>query len=294
MCRVTPRGDRDALVRIAYEAGLDEADDDVVYCEMRSCPHLLCSQETTLPVSGTNPTLVTPRDAVEATLEGLRRAEKERDIKIGLLLSCFRDKPEWSPEVLRLCEEFRDKGVVGIDVSGVFEPRQTATHGEEILDAPIIDAYRKAKEVGIHRTAHAGEAGPGDNVARVIRELGVTRVGHGYSAVIENGDAYQLALREKIHFEVCLSSSYLTGGVRADQEHPVLRLQRDGANYSLSVDDPIITHSRMKNEYELALSLGLSPKDLVETNRAAIEASFLPVDEKAALRQKFDRLNAAV
>jgi len=31
--------------------------------------------------------------------------------------------PEWAPEVLELCKEFRDQGVVGIDLAGLeFEP----------------------------------------------------------------------------------------------------------------------------------------------------------------------------
>lgn len=80
-----------------------------------------------------------------------------------------------------------------------------------------------AAERGVNRTAHAGEAGPGSNVARVIRELRAQRVGHGYSAVQEGGEAYQLALAQGVHFEVCPYCSYLTGAVGRDQEHPLVR-----------------------------------------------------------------------
>ncbi|XP_054931485.1 uncharacterized protein [Dermacentor andersoni] len=71
------------------------------------------------------------------------------------------------------------------------------------------------------------------------------------------------------------------------------RLRRDGASFSISVDDPAITHTRLQDEYRLALKLGLGPGDLLQCNRSAIITCFLPADVKLELWQKFNQLTNA-
>uniref|UniRef100_A0A6B0VAB3 Adenosine deaminase n=1 Tax=Ixodes ricinus TaxID=34613 RepID=A0A6B0VAB3_IXORI len=286
-------GDRDALVRVAYEAGVDQGSQGVLYSEMRLFPQMLASSQTSLPLVGSPRTMKTARDVVEAALEGFRRAEKEYDVKLRLVLACFRDMPDWAPEVLGLCQEFQKRGVVGIDVCGVFKPKQTASEGEEILTPAVIKAFEKAAELGVHRTAHAGEAGPSSNITRVIEELRTERIGHGYSALREGGGPYKLALQRGIHFEICPTSSYLTGAVKPGEEHPLLRLKRDHASYSLNTDDPTITQTKVDDEYQLCLKVGLLPSDILNSNRAAIAACFLPPIEKEELKKKYERLTAA-
>ncbi|XP_037555955.1 adenosine deaminase [Dermacentor silvarum] len=296
-------GDRDALERVAYEAGLDQAGERVLYSEMRIPPQLLAASSTVLPLDGSPASAVSGRDVVDAALAGLRRAEREADIKLRLILTCLRGTPEWAPEVLDLCREYKDRGVVGIDVCGVVAlraedgsaaPSPSITYGEEITHPLIVQTFERAASWGVHRTAHAGEAGPPATVLRAMRELHAERIGHGYRAVLDGGHAYRQALSAGVHFECCLTSSILTGAVDLSaQEHPVLRLRRDGASFSISVDDPAITHTRLEDEYRLALMLGLGPGDLLQCNRSAISACFLPADEKWELRQKFDKLTNA-
>ncbi|KAH9366235.1 hypothetical protein HPB48_001736 [Haemaphysalis longicornis] len=152
----------------------------------------------------------------------------------------------------------------------------------------------RAASCGVHRTVHAAEAGPPSTVARAVRDLRAERIGHGYRAVIEGGAAYQQALRAGVHFECCPTSSFLTGAVSPTvEEHPVVRLRRVGASFSLSTDDPAVTHTTLEDEYRLALKLGLTPDDILQCNRSAISACFLPDDEKWELQQKFDRLISA-
>ncbi|XP_075545691.1 adenosine deaminase-like [Dermacentor variabilis] len=286
-------GDRVALERVAFEVGEDQANQGVIYSEMRLFPHLMACQHTTLQLSAGTPTVRTAADAVEAVLEGFRRAEKEHGIMLRLVLACFRDKPEWAEEVVSLCHEYRKQGVVGMDVCGVFAPKRTETEGEEILHPEVIKAFQRAATLGVHRTAHAGEAGPASNVSRAIEELRTERIGHGYAAMRDGGDAFKLAISKNIHFEVCPNSSYLTGAVSPGERHPMLCLRDHCASYSLNTDDPTITHTRISDEYQLALKLGFRPDDILESNRAAIEASFLSPEEKRELRKKFERLNAS-
>lgn len=286
-------GDRAALERAAYEVATDQANQGVLYSEMRLFPHIMAGRHTLLDIGPGPHSLDTAADAVEAVLRGFRRAEQEHGIMIRLVLACFRDKPEWADEVVSLCQEYRGKGVVGMDVCGVFKPKKTATEGEEILHPDVIKAFQRAASLGVHRTAHAGEAGPAANVARAIEELRTERIGHGYSAMRDGGAPLKLALDRGIHFELCPNSSYLTGAVSPGEKHPMLVLKEHCASYSLNTDDPTITHTRISDEYQLALKLGFLPDDILESNRAAIEASFLSQEEKQQLRHKFERLNAA-
>lgn len=80
---------------------------------------------------------------------------------------------------------------------------------------------KKAKELGIHRTVHAGENGPARNVREAVFEMCAERVGHGYH-VTQDTDLYKTLLYEDIHFEMCPSSSILTGSVSTDfHTHPL-------------------------------------------------------------------------
>ncbi|KAM7297371.1 adenosine deaminase [Ixodes scapularis] len=244
------RGDRDAVVRIAYEAGVDLAAQGVLYGEM-------FLGTTTYVGDASGSSLRTAAEVVEAVLEGFAKAEREKDIKLRLVLVIARALPETAEEALNLCYEYRDRGVVGIDACGSIKGMPTAEEGEEVLAPEIIQALKNASQLGVHRTIHAGESGPPSNVARAIEVLGAERIGHGYSAIMENGST----------------------------------LCKDGASFSISTDGPTLTHTTLEDEYRLALSLGLTPEDIVKSNRSAILASFLPVHEKQELLKKFDELN---
>lgn len=95
-------------------------------------------------------------------------------------------------DALKLAQEFRSRGVVGVDIAG-----------DELLplDPRHVDGFKKAKELGFNVTVHAGESGPASNVKTAIEELGATRIGHGYH-VIDDESIYQLAKEKGVHFEV--------------------------------------------------------------------------------------------
>ncbi|KAL1469050.1 hypothetical protein MTO96_004783 [Rhipicephalus appendiculatus] len=301
------------MERVAYEEAVDQAAEGVLYSEMLLCPQALASSGAAERWQGMPESMVTARDVLEAALRGLRKAELETGAKFRLILSCSRGRPDWAPEVLELCREYGDRGVVGIDVCGVVRPDEAQSvraganageYGEEVTDPLIIDTFQLRRYIKIPcasssvpflsaytGTVHAAEAGPPATVLRAVRELHAERIGHGYRAVAEGGDAYRQALAAGVHFECCPTSSYLTGGVdRNAAEHPILRLKRDGASFSLNTDNPTITHTTLDDEYRLALKLGLTPDDILRCNRSAISASFLPDDEKWELEQKFNRL----
>ncbi|XP_050720086.1 adenosine deaminase-like isoform X1 [Eriocheir sinensis] len=288
-------GDLEVLERISYEFVEDQARESVAYCEARFSPHLLLPSHqpaASHPNSSINGQKdVQLEDILEAVLRGLTRGEQQFGTKVRVILCCIRGHTDWSWEVLRLCEEYRDRGVVGIDMAG----DEGSNNEEKVLekDSEDVAVFEAAKEKGIHRTIHSGEAGPAKCVKMAVELFGAERVGHGYH-VLEDEEVYKMCLQENIHFEVCPHSSYLTGAIQSlscsSKRHPVLRFAEDEASFSISSDDPTVTGTRLSDEYKLLVSWGLTEAHLTRANFQAALHSFLPPAEK---KQLIDQLQEA-
>lgn len=272
-----------AIERIAHEFCEDQACSGVLYSEVRYCPHLLCSSENhemngELDELDNKPNTVSPRAVVQAVLRGLKRGELDFGVKVRSILCCMRHKPDWSLEILELCQEFSNDGVVGMDLAG------DEVLGEIPAMKGHVNAFKEARRLNIHRTVHAGEAAPAASVKEALDILHAERIGHGYR-VIEDDALYRRILDENIHLEACPTSSILTGAVKpCFRTHPLRRFAEDGANFSLNSDDPLVCQTRMDLEQGVAFTeIGLSPAEITRATFNAARASFLPDDEKQEL-----------
>ncbi|GBN79430.1 Adenosine deaminase [Araneus ventricosus] len=268
-------GDAEAIERVAYEFCEEAAKEGVLYSEVRYCPHLYSS--TCSPIKVPSRPL-SPRGVVLCVNRGLARGSVDFKITVRSILCCFRPNPEWSNEILELCLEFQDSGVVGIDVAG-----DEATG----LAAPeIVAAFKAAASHGLHRTAHAGEAGPAENVRTALNDMLAERIGHGYH-VVDDEEIYADCLEQRVHFETCPYSSVLTGSVPLqDAKHPIVRFAEDDANFSISRDDPTIIQKTLDQEYDFLRGFGLKDVHFARANFNAVRSCFLPEDEKELLMQK--------
>ncbi|PFX10995.1 Adenosine deaminase, partial [Stylophora pistillata] len=95
--------------------------------------------------------------------------------------------------------------------------------------------------------------------------LHAERIGHGYH-VIQDAELYQRIVKEKIHLEVCPTSSILTGAVKpCFKTHPLTRFVEDGVNFSINSDDPLFCQTRVDLEQGIAFdNIGLSPAELTQ------------------------------
>ncbi|KAF0303098.1 Adenosine deaminase [Amphibalanus amphitrite] len=280
------RGDLAAIERVAFEFVEDEAGSAVLYTEPRFSPHLLVG-------AGGQ---VTARQVTEAVLRGLARGQQQFGVTARLLLCCVRGFSEYYDDVLEMCTEFRDKGVVGMDISG---DEATATtedgdmHSSEQLLQREIALFQEAARRGIHRTVHSGEAGPAYMVQIALDKMHAERIGHGYH-VLEDEELYRRCIKERVHFECCPSSSHLTGSVPLTQtKHPVQRrvhcfgsFYEDGVSFSVNVDDPTVIQGNMDSEYSLMRRMGFNEAMFATMNFNAAKACFLPENEKKELLKK--------
>lgn len=143
--------------------------------------------------------------------------------------------------------------------------------------------------MGIHRTVHAGEAGPASNVQFAVKKLAAERIGHGYH-VLQDAAIYQMCKKRTIHFETCPYSSYLTGSVSPGEKHPIVTFAEDNVSFSISKDDPTVTRSDLNAEYHLLEQLGLNEVHFIRANLSAARASFLPEAEKEDLLKHLYRV----
>jgi len=267
------RGDVSAIERIALEFCEDAAYNGILYVESRFCPSLLVGE------SGS-----TTDDIVEAALRGFKRGETQYGVVARILLCCIRGLGQFSEDVLRLCVKYKDEGVVGIDIAGDEEGLDPSN--PDMFEPITYEVFQEAKDLGINRTAHAGEVGPSKCVEQALNRLHAQRIGHGYR-VLEDDELYTSCLENKVHFETCPTSSILTGAQPLQIfYHAICRFADDRANFSINSDDPMVTGTWTQQEYQLVQSWGLTDSQLVRCNVNALKASFLPEDEKELLLRR--------
>lgn len=257
----------DAIERLAYELCEDCARDNVVYFETRFAPHLVAHGG------------FTPRDAVAAALRGLERGNRAFGTGSRLILCCCRHLPQHSLPAAELAAAFRDRGVVGLDLA--CDERQPA--------APHRAAFAHARQHGMHRTVHAGEAGPPELIREALDLLQAERIGHAV-ALQHDPELYARVKNEGICLELNLTSNLQTCSVPAIGEHPCPDYYRDGLQVTLNTDDPGVSNITLTDDYALAANaFAFTENDFRALVDNAVAAAFLDDSERRALRAAIAR-----
>lgn len=247
-CLVWPRD----FERIAREAVLDLAAQNVVYAEIRYSPM--------------HPMLrgLAFDDVTAAVVEGLRQGAAATGLEPALICGLTR---QWEGclDTTMLAVEWAGRGVDAIDIGGdeAGFPAQS-----------FVEVYRAAREGGLQLTAHAGEAAGPESVWAAVELLGVRRIGHGIRA-IEDPRLVDFLRDAGITLEVCPTSNVKTGVVRSFAQHPLRRLYDAGVRVTLNSDDPAMFQTNVAAEYAVAArEFGFSEPELRELTRNAVEAGF--------------------
>ncbi len=264
----------DVVRRITAEVVEDAAADNVRYMELRFTPFALASQMH-FPL----------RDVMQWVCQSAREAADRCGIVVRLIVSVNRhERVEYGFQALQAACDFRDMGVVGVDLAG----RETGFPAR-----PFCPMFIEAKQDGLGITVHAGEWQGPENVRDAIENMGADRIGHGVR-VVEDSGVVRLAVERGVVFEVCPTSNLQSGVVRDVRHHPLRDLYYLKLPVTINTDDPTISNIALSDELMLAVeALGFSPSDLRKYTLAAARAAFLPPEEKAALlealRSEFDR-----
>ncbi len=224
--------------------------------------------------------------SVEAVFEAIGAAAEEAEPRLGLRVNWIFDAvrqfgAEHARQVVDWAGRFRSRGVVAFGIGG------DEARGPAVL---FSDVYRRARDLGLRLTAHAGETAGPESVRQAVELLGAERIGHGLRAARDRG--VMALLRERgIPLEVCLTSNVATGLLARLEDHPLPKFLEAGVPITLNSDDPAMFGTSLEGEFMLAARcFGLSSRDLAQFLENAIRAAFLPEDEKAQL---MDELRAA-
>ena len=148
-----------------------------------------------------------------------------------------------APSVLdRLVEIAASRsGVVGIDLAAA-PPRERP---DMIRD--YAGAFRRAAEIGIGRTVHAGEGRPPREIRIAIEELRAQRIGHG-TTLLEDPKVVDLVVERDVVIEACPTSNVHTGVIAQVADHPLVKWMERGVRVCVCADNTLLSDTTAREE----------------------------------------------
>lgn len=220
------------------------------------------------------------RDYLAAIETAAATAEAQMGITLRGVITCIRHfGPDQAKIIARCAQETAGAFITGFGIAG-----------NEAVLKPVDFAYAfdAAREAGLGLTAHAGEWGGPDSVRDALRDLRVTRIGHGVRAIEDPALVDDLAERG-IVLEVCPGSNVALGLYKDTRAHPICRLHERGVKVTVSTDDPPFFHTTMTAEYQaLARAFDWAEGEFAALNRTALDAAFCDADTRARLHKRLE------
>jgi adenosine deaminase len=224
-----------AVRRVAGEICEDAADDGVTALEIRFAPQLHRGAAV--------------EAIVDAALEGISG-------RAGLILCGLYGEP---PSVLAalVAAATTRRGVVGIDLAG------GPASGDRFGMRDYADAFRRAAELGLGRTVHAGEGRPAAEIGVAIEELGAQRIGHGLS-LLEDARVLSLVIEGGVTIEACPTSNLHTGIIASIAAHPLPEWLRRGVRACVCPDNTLLSAVSSSDEHRRARAISGMTDELLE------------------------------
>lgn len=224
--------------------------------------------------------LIAWREYLAAIEEAADEAERTMGITLrGIVTGIRHFGPEQMKTAAHCAVETHGRFITGFGMAGA-----------EMVGRPGDYAYSfdMAREAGMFLTCHAGEWGGPDMVADTIRDLGVSRIGHGINAIHDDALIDQIA-ESGVVLEVCPGSNVVLKAVTGWAEHPIQRLRDRGVKVTVSTDDPPFFNTTMTYEFDqLAKVFGWNEDDFRSVNAIALDAAFCDDATRATVAKKLE------
>jgi adenosine deaminase len=258
----------DIAEQLAYDSAAYFGEEEIVYAELLTGPRYW--------------TRVPWDELLPALDRGLERAHADGHADVRLVPSISREQsPEWAMELVEWIGAGNAPRVVGLGLDG----------NEAVLGrtSPKFEAaFARAGELGLGRTAHAGESSGPEGVIDALDCLGLDRVDHGVRAIEDPALLERLAA-EGVTLNVCPTSNVITGLYPSVAEHPVGALIAAGVPVTVNSDDPMSMELSLNSELaDTAGAFGWGMDELVGVTRTAIDAAFCDAARKDALHGVLD------
>jgi aminodeoxyfutalosine deaminase len=183
--------------------------------------------------------------------DGAQEARERHGVEVRLTPDITRSAPlDDAVTLVDYAARYRDRGIVAVGLGG-----EEARFPPE----PFAPAFLRARDNGLGSVPHAGEVVGPPSIRGALDALGADRIRHGIRATEDPDLIRELAARS-IVLDVTPVSNLRTGAVRSLEEHPLPDLVAAGVTCTISTDDPVMFDTDLTREYEVARSLGVSPK----------------------------------
>jgi len=258
----------EAFQRVAYEVCEDAHNEGVNLFELRFGPTNYVHDNLKL------------HEIMEATLDGIKKAKRNFDMNIGLIVCGIRTKIEESKQAAEIAVNYQDCGVVGFDFAG-----KEAGHRPKDLEKAITPVLHNFLPV----TIHAGEDDTVGSIAEALIYLNARRIGHGVT-LRESTKAFDYMNKTRVGLEICLTSNLDTGAVSSFQTHPVKAYYKKGLRVSINTDNRTISDTNVTNEYVVLMNeLGFIQEDVFRVAKHGIKSAFIDSLTARDLLVKFDQ-----
>jgi adenosine deaminase len=211
-----------------------------------------------------------------AIVGGITRALRDSEAAHGItsrLIMCFlRDRSAAeAASVLDAALPFRE-AIAGIGLD-------SAERGNP--PGKFREIFARARALGLHRVAHAGEEGPAAYVAEALDVLEVERIDHG-NRCLDNPALVERLRARQIGLTLCPLSNLRLGNVKTMAEHPLPILLARGLLVTVNSDDPAYFGGYVNENYRaVAEATGLTRVDIRQLAENSFTASFLDAADKA-------------
>ena len=220
------------------------------------------------------------KEYLAAMTEAADEAEKQLGITLrGIVTGIRHFGPEACKPAARCAVETFGGFITGYGMAG-----------GEMVGRPGDYAYSfdMAREAGMPLTCHAGEWGGPTMVAETLRDLRVSRIGHGIGAAEDPALVERIA-EDGVVLEVCPGSNVTLGAVKGWNSHPIAKLRDAGVKVTVSTDDPPFFHTTMTREYEmLNRTFGWGEEDFADLNATALAAAFCDETTRKAVAKRLE------
>lgn len=213
-------------------------------------------------------------DVIDGLLDALRIAGEESGMTGGLILCVLRDSPV--DEALATIESIADRAGdlvgVGLDSAEVGYPPSL-----------FVTVFDRARGLGLHVVAHAGEEGPAEYVWEALDLLKVERIDHGIRSL--DDDLLVERLRESaMPLTVCPLSNIRLGATTHMAAHPLPQMLEQGLVVTINSDDPAYFGGYVgENFAQLRDTFALSAAQLARLAQNSITGSFASAERKQEL-----------
>jgi adenosine deaminase len=269
---------KENIYRIGKELVEDLLSDNVYYLELRFDPFLFVNENLSF------------NDALIALNEGIIAGTQNTDkpFDFGLILCALRHvEPTYSKFYEDLFRGNKQDSALSLLVYF------TALLKKKCPDIPIIgldlagdesiggcdkfaDNFKKAKEIGLNITIHAGEARGSESILSALKDCSAQRIGHGlhlFDNTPESLETQSILIEESIPLEVCLTSNDQTSDIPLSN-HPIKQFLEKNIPVILCTDNMLVSKTNLSKEYQKASTIGITDQQLLEIAKNSFKYRF--------------------